>query len=110
MRRKEQGTITTVTIMKNITRREAIEAIKGIFETNKGREDNMSRLIENEDGTATFLLDKRKYERCEIIRQLTELFEGVVIIDGICRIEGLTLLFTTVKIEKRNLVYGKNNL
>ena len=110
MRRKEQGTITTVTIMKNITRREAIEAIKGIFETNKGQEDNTSRLIENEDWTATFLLDKRKYERSEIIRQLTELFEGVVIIDGICRIEGVTLLFTTVKIEKRNLVYGKNNL
>lgn len=110
MRRKEQGTITTVTIMKNITRWEAIEAIKGIFETNKGLEDNTSRLIENEDGTATFLLDKRKYERCEIIRQLTELFEGVVIIDGICRIEGVTLLFTTVKIEKRNCVYGTNNL
>ena len=87
--------------MKQITRREAIEAIKEMFETNTGRDDNASVLTENEDDTATFMLDKRKYERGEIIGKLSEYFNGVNIMDGLCRIDGITFVFTTVKIEKR---------
>ena len=87
--------------MKQMTRREAIEAIKGMFETNTGQEDNASRLIEEENDTATFMLDKRKYERGEVIGKLSELFKGVNIVDGLCRIDGITFVFTTVKIEER---------
>lgn len=87
--------------MNQITRREAIEAIKGMFETNTGQEDNVSSLVEEADDTATFMLDKRKYERGEIIGKLSEFFGGVNIVDGLCRIEGVTFVFTTVKIEKR---------
>ena len=84
-----------------MTRREAIEAIKGMFETNTGQKDNVSRLIENDNDTATFMLDKRKYERGEIIGKLSELFKDVNITDGLCRISGFTFMFTTVKIEER---------
>lgn len=84
-----------------MTRREAIEAIKGMFETNTGQEDNVSRLIENDNDTATFMLDKRKYDRGEIIGKLSEYFKDVNIVDGLCRIDGITFLFTTVKIEER---------
>ena len=84
-----------------MTRREAIEAIKGMFETNTGQEDNVSRLIEEENDTATFMLDKRKYERGEIIGKLSEYFKDVNIVDGLCRIGGITFVFTTVKIEER---------
>jgi hypothetical protein len=87
--------------MKQMTRREAIEAIKGMFETNTGQEDNVSRLIENDNDTATFMLDKRKYERGEIIGKLSEYFKDVNIVDGLCRIGGITFVFTTVKIEER---------
>jgi len=87
--------------MKEMTRREAIEAIKGMFETNTGEADNASMLTENENDTATFMLDKRKYERGEIIGKLSELFKGVKITDGLCRIDGITFVFTTVKIEER---------
>ena len=87
--------------MKQITRREAIEAIKGMFETNTGQEENVSRLIENDNDTATFMLDKRKYERGEIIGKLSEYFKDVNIVDGLCRIDGITFVFTTVKIEER---------
>ena len=87
--------------MKQMTRREAIEAIKEMFETNTGQEDNASRLIEKENDTATFMLDKRKYERGEIIEKLSELFKDVNITNGLCRIEGITFVFTTVKIEER---------
>ena len=84
-----------------MTRREAIEAIKGMFETNTGQEDNASWLIEEENDTATFMLDKRKYERGEIIGKLNEYFKGVNVVDGLCRIDGITFVFTTVKIEER---------
>ena len=87
--------------MKQITRREAIEAIKEMFETNTGREDNVSRLFEEENDNATFMLDKRKYERGEIIEKLSEYFKNVSIIDGHCRIAGITFVFTTVKVEER---------
>lgn len=87
--------------MKEMTRREAIEAIKGMFETNTGEADNASMLTENENDTATFMLDKRKYERGEVIGKLSELFKGVNIVDGLCRIDGITFVFTTVKIEER---------
>lgn len=87
--------------MKQITRREAIEAIKGMFETNTGQKENVSRLIENDNDTATFMLDKRKYERGKIIGKLSEYFKNVSIIDGLCRITDITFVFTTVKIEER---------
>jgi hypothetical protein len=84
-----------------MTRREAIEAIKGMFETNTGQQDNVSRLIENDNDTATFMLDKRKYERGEIIGKLSDYFKDVNIVDGLCRIDGITFVFTTVTIEER---------
>ena len=93
--------------MKQITRREAIDAIKGMFETNKNQEDNVSKFIEHENDTATFLLDKRKYERGEVIGKLSEYFDGVNIVDGLCRVDGITFVFTTVKIEERPIAYKK---
>lgn len=84
-----------------ITRREAIDALKGMFETNTGKEDNASMLTEKENDTATFMLDKRKYERYEILDKLSKFLDGVSIIDGQCRIDSITFVFTTVHIEER---------
>lgn len=93
--------------MKQMTRREAIEAIKGMFETNTGQKDNVSQLIENDNDTATFMLDKCKYERGEIIGKLSEYFKDVNIVDGLCHISGITFVFTTVTIEERPKVDGR---
>jgi hypothetical protein len=93
--------------MKQITRREAIEAIKEMFETNTGQEDNVSRLFEEGNDNATFLLDKRKYERDEIVEKLSEYFKNASIIDGLCRITSTMFVFTTVKIEERSRRYDK---
>ena len=84
-----------------MTRREAIEAIKGMFETNTGQKENVSQFIENDNDTATFMLDKRKYERGEVVGKLSEYFKGVNIVDGLCRIGGITSVFTKVTIEER---------
>lgn len=86
-----------------ITRREAIDAIKGMFETNTGEADNASTLIETENDTATFMLDKRKYERYEIIDKLSKFFDGVRILNGQCRIDSITFVFTNVSIEMRSV-------
>lgn len=83
-----------------ITRREAIDAIKGMFEVNTGNPDNKSVLNEKENDTATFMLDKRKYEREEIINKLCDFFSDVSIIDGRCTIGRLSLVFTIVSIEE----------
>lgn len=73
-----------------------------MFETNTGQEDNASRLFEKENDNATFLIDKRKYERDEIIEKLSEYFKNVSIIDGLCRItDNIMFVFTTVEIEER---------
>ena len=84
-----------------ITRREAIDAIKRMFETNTGKHDNVSMFTENDNDTATFMLDKRKYERGEVIDKMRQFFDGVSIIDGQCRIESITFVFTIVHIEER---------
>ena len=41
------------------------------------------------------------YERGEIIEKLSKFFDGVSIIDGQCRIDSITFVFTTVHIEER---------
>jgi len=84
-----------------ITRREAINALKEMFETNTGKDDNVSTLTEKENDTATFMLDKRKYPRYEIIDKLQNFFTDKSIIDGQCRIEGITFVLTIVHIEER---------
>ena len=88
--------------MTDITRREAIEALKGMFETNKRTDDNLSMMSEGEDDTATFWLDKKKYPREGIVDRLREYFKDKNIVDGLCRIDGITFVFTTVEIAKRS--------
>lgn len=87
--------------MKQITRREAIEALKGMFETNTGQKENLSRVIEYDNDTATFMLDKRKYLRCEVIGKLREYFKDVNIADGLCSIGSISIAFTFVTINAR---------
>lgn len=82
-------------------RKEAIELIVSNFDITKEKRDEKSFYIEEDDSTASFFFDKRQYLRGEVVAKLVELFNGVNIIDGQCRIDPLTLLWTTVYIEKR---------
>lgn len=87
--------------MKIITLKEATEAVKSLFNVNAygNRQDSKSYFIENSDGT-TFYFDKRQYWRDDVIRKLSEYFDDKHIKDGQCRIDGITLLWTTVHLEK----------
>ena len=82
---------------QKITKQDAINAIIDIF---KLKESELSKYSVKEDN-ASFLIDKREFERFEVIDKLQEFFSDKSIIDGQCRIDSLTFLYTSVKIENR---------
>lgn len=90
----------------NISRKDAINKIVSEFKLtdgSKGHKDGESFYINGEDDTADFFFDKRKHTRQEVIEKLVGMFGQVNIVDGQCSIDPITLLWTTAKIEKRNI-------
>lgn len=88
-----------------ITMKEAVDGILGLFEILpwENREDEKSFYTAQEDGTASFFFDKRQYMRDEVISRLATYFDDKIITDGQCRIDNMTLVWTTVHIEPRNI-------
>lgn len=93
---------------KEITLQEAIDGIKGLFnvKTFEAHEDGESFVSLKENGEATFFFDKRQYWRDDVINRLVEYFNDKVIIDGQCRIDSITFVWTTVYLEKRQEIEG----
>ena len=90
--------------MIQITKQQAIDGIKGLFEltTWEDRKEGKS-FYTQEEGTdnAEFFFDKQQYERYQVIEKLSEYFKDKNIIEGRCRIAGMTLVWTQVSIENR---------
>lgn len=88
-----------------ITMKEAIDGILGLFEILPWDErvDEKSFYTVKEDGSANFFFDKRQYMRDEVIGRLVNYFNDKIIVDGQCRIDAITLAWTTVHIEPRNI-------
>ena len=87
---------------KQITKQEAIDGIKGLFEltTWADKVDGKSFFAQQEGSDdADFFFDKRQYDRFEVISKLSEYFKDKVIIGGCCQIEPITLLWTLVHIK-----------
>lgn len=84
-----------------MTRKEAIELIISNFDISEEKIEGKSFYSMKEDDTATFYFDKRQYWRDEVISKLVDLFGNAKIVDGQCRIEPITLLWTVCYIEKR---------
>lgn len=82
---------------QKISKQEAINAIIDMFNL---KESELSKHSVKDD-KATFLIDKREFERFEVIDKLQEYFADKSIIDGQCSIGNLTILYTSVKIENR---------
>lgn len=95
--------------IQNITKQQAIDGIKGLFDmtTWEDKQEGKSFYIQK-DGTddAEFFFDKRQYERYKVIEKLSKYFEDKNIIDGQCRIDGMTLVWTQVSIEPRTTNKG----
>jgi hypothetical protein len=98
--------------MEEISKQQAIEEIKSMFDVVpfSERKEGKSFFIVKEglsagkvDNDVEFWFDKRQYSRTEVVVKLTEYFNCKVITDGQCRIDGITLLWTTVTIENRKV-------
>jgi hypothetical protein len=50
----------------------------------------------------TFLIDKREFQRDEIIKKLFWYFSDKIIIKGQCRVENITMAYTTFHIENKD--------
>lgn len=87
--------------MKTITLQDAMEGVKSLFDVSAygNRQEGKSYFVENSFGT-TFYFDKRQYLRDDVIAKLSEYFNDKYIEGGQCRIDGITLLWTTVHLEK----------
>lgn len=90
-------------MIKQITRDQAADAIFGLFKVLpwEKREDGKSFFTRDSDHTC-FWFDKRQYLRGDIIDKLRAYFCDKNIVDGQCRIDAMTLLWTCVHIEPRD--------
>lgn len=86
--------------MKMITKQEAVEALKELFDY-KNNKDNKNVMVSEKDGTTTFMVNKSFLERYEVVGKLQDFFSDKVIDGGQCRVDSITFVWTMFKIEDR---------
>lgn len=79
--------------IKQITIEQAVEACRKMFKISE------SSLSKEENGH--FMIDKREFERGEVVGKLMDYFDGKNIIGGQCAVEPITLLWTVFVIGPR---------
>lgn len=89
--------------MREISLHDAIEGVKGLFKVfpYSDHEDGLS-FYSNKDNNeeCTFYFDKHEYTRDEVVERLSVYFNDKFIVNGQCRIDRVTILWTTVHLEK----------
>lgn len=88
--------------MKQISKQEAVEGLIQVFSAVpfEERKEGSNFYAEN-DGSVSFYIDKRNHERYEVIEKAKDYFADKNIVEGQCRIENMTLLWTVLHIEGR---------
>lgn len=76
------------------TKEEVVSDLRTVFHI--GKEGCLSR-----ENKGSFFIDKREYERDDVISMLRKYFENLVITGGQCRIDPITLMYTMFHIEDR---------
>ena len=88
--------------MDNIIKEQAVGIIKEAFELDSFQERKEGKSFYGEDSEdVSFFFDKRQYDRATVIEKLRECFKDKNIVEGQCRIDNITLLYTVVHIEPR---------
>ena len=86
-----------------ISRKQVINDLREMFnlpaEGKRLDEGGCSFCSEKENDTASFCIDKKHYERGEVIGKLSEYFADKVIEGGWCRVENITFVWTQFHIE-----------
>ena len=81
-----------------ITKQQAIADLEKIFNTTSWEDREEGRSFADK---GDFFIDKREHTRLSVIEKLQAYFKDKTIIDGQCRLEGITLLWTMFHIEDR---------
>lgn len=89
-------------MITDITLQEAIEGVKGLFCIGSNPyADGESYMVRKACGGATFLFNKKQYERYEVVERIEKYFEDKNIVDGMCIIDPMTIVWTIVRLHKR---------
>lgn len=86
--------------MKALSKQETIEALKQLFDY-EAHKDTREVMVIEENGTASFMIDKRYMERYAVVDALQRFFTENYIEGGQCRIDNITLVWTTFYIDDR---------
>jgi len=82
--------------MKNkVEIKQVVSDLIQLFEISKPTEGNASYVFGNK-----LAIDKRKFERLQVIDMLTDYFEDKVIIDGYLEVEPITFVHTVFEIKE----------
>lgn len=89
--------------MVKITKEQALETIKKLFEFTKWEErtDKPFNFISEKDGVYSFGIDKRLVFRDEVVHRLYDAFSNADIEGYQIRISGIVLLYTMFYLEPR---------
>ena len=79
--------------IKQITIEEAVDACRKLF--------NITENSLSKEESGRFMIDKREFERFEVVNKLMDYFENKNIIGGQCAIEPITFLWTAFAIGPR---------
>lgn len=82
----------------DITKEQSIADLQKVFNTTSWEDRVEGRSFADK---GDFFIDKGEYTRSSVIEKLQAYFTDKTIIDGQCRLEGITLLWTTFHIEDR---------
>lgn len=91
------------TIMETITKKEAVDALKKLFDYEAHREKKEVMVSEKENGDATFMVNKQYMERFEVIDRLQDFFYGKSIEGGQVRVGNITFVYTIFYVEDRSV-------
>lgn len=81
-----------------ITKQQAISDLQKVFNTTSWEDRVEGRSFADK---GDFFIDKREHTRQSVTEKLQAYFKDKTIIDGQCRLEGITLLWTMFHIEDR---------
>jgi len=76
---------------------QVVKELTALFEIGERTPSNQSIVIERK-----FAIDKRKFERLQVLSMLQEYFSDKVINGGYLEIEKMTFVFTTFEVKKGN--------
>lgn len=87
-----------------ISRKQAISDLRELFElpAEGDRKDGAGHSFcrEKENDTAAFYINKKHFERYEVLQKLSEYFADKVIDGGRCRVDNITFVWTQFWIEQ----------